>query len=158
MQYRIDPRELERPLFTVGELAEAADIERGLADVWVHRKIIVPTRVAKAGGRKRPHFSFRAIFRAKLVRVLTEYLAIGPSDSARLAAESEVTTVADMLDNDDWMMVVLNNRNRPFKIWAAVSRTDKKWQWQLFTEADAIIDPFGDFRSVRRSAALDPTA
>jgi hypothetical protein len=144
MQDRIDPRELDRPLFTVGELAQAADIERGLADVWVHRGIIVPTRLAKAGGRKRPHFSLRAIFRAKLVRMLTEHLAIGPSDSAQLAAESGAIAVADMLDNNDWMMVVLNNRNLPFKIWAAVSRTRKKWRWKLFTKADEIIDPFGD--------------
>ena len=137
--------DIEAALFTVGELANVAGIKRGVADVWVHRGIIVPTRVAHVSGRKRPLFSIRAVFKARLVHLLHENLATGPTESALVAKESETVKIAGMLDNEDWILTVLRNMHRPtpLEIWAAVNRDNKRWQWKLFTDAKKIGVPFG---------------
>jgi hypothetical protein len=141
----IDWIEIDQPYFTAAEVAGVAGIARGLADVWIHRGIISPSRVDRSAGRRRPLFSVRAIVKAKLVRILGEHFAIGPSEAADLAKDSDSTEIAEMLSGEDWMFAVRRSliSGKQIDLSVAVARIGKKWRWQLFVTNDGIVAPFG---------------
>ena len=92
--------DLDAPFFTVAELAHIAGLDRGQVDVWLRRGVIQPTRIERLNVRSRSLFSVGAIFEAKLIRVLGEHLAIGPSDSLLIAKELEAAILAKVTTDD----------------------------------------------------------
>jgi len=135
------PIDIDAALFTLGELAEVAGIKRGLVDVWSHRGVIAPTRVARVSGRRRGLFSVRAIVRARLVRVLGEHVAMGPAESAGLAKDSGSVEVADMMAGEDWMFAARRNPHLGYSV--AVARIENCWRWKLITKGEDTASYFG---------------
>ncbi len=80
---------IDAPYFSVAELARIAGIDRAVADQWVHRQLIKPILVKRAGSLKRPFFSVRAIFKARLAVVLNQQLLFGPGQSAPVSNKSD---------------------------------------------------------------------
>src|SRR4029078_6403762 len=70
--------EFDKPFFSGSELAKVAGIERKLLNLWIERGMISPTKIERHAARKRYSFSLRAIFGARLTKVLFDRLEISP--------------------------------------------------------------------------------
>ena len=100
------PFDIYAGLFSPGEISEAAGVSRPIIDVWVNRGVIAPTRRERPTGRKprprgksaarrgRPLFSCRDVFKATLVRVLAERLALGSTDSSLVAGKAGAASLS----------------------------------------------------------------
>jgi len=140
---------IDAPYFSLAELARIAGIDRAVADQWVHRQLLRPALVKRAGSLKRPFFSARAIFKAKLIVALNEHLSFGPGQSAAIANDSDskevATEVADMVAGEDWAYYAARciERSRPMKLVMVVSRIKNCWRWKLVGPDDPNTEPYG---------------
>ncbi len=141
----------------MAELARIAGIDRAVADQWVHRQLIKPILVKRAGSLKRPFFSVRAIFKARLAVVLNQQLLFGPGQSAPVSNKSdseEVATelgyllakceLAETVAGSDWMYAAARgiDSGKLMQFWMAVTRYRKGWRWKLVSHVDS--DKFDD--------------
>ena len=136
---------IDEPYFSVAELASVAEIDRGLADQWIHRSLIRPTRVERAGSRNRPIFSVRGVFKARLICILNDRFNFAPGQSAPVANDSDSAELAELLAGEDWMYAAARgiDRSKPMNFWVAVTRIQKCWRWQLIFPTESGIAPFG---------------
>lgn len=136
---------VDQPFFSTAELAQIAGIDRGIADQWIHRKLITPTRVERSGSRRRPTFSVRTVFKAKLIVILNDHFTFAPGQSAQVANDSDCTDLASLLAGEDWMYTAARaiDEGRPWKFWVAVTRVDKRWRWRILFSPAEIFDLFG---------------
>jgi hypothetical protein len=116
---------IEIPLFTTAELAQAVGVNRGLVDVWMHRGVIRPSKVGQSAIRGPAMFSVVAIFEVKLIRVLGECLAIGPSDAGKVA-EIARGVIGD--GKSLWSLARGIERNKPIDLVVAISRVRGSWK------------------------------
>src|SRR5262245_44930440 len=145
MSTRYDWIEIDEAYFTIAELAKVAGIARGIADVWAHRGILPVSRFDRSTARRRPLFSVRTILKAALIRMLSNDFSLGPTDTAKLVANSDSSEVADMLAGEDWMQAVKRSQHRPqvLDLSLAVGRPGKNWRWFLFASKEGVVEPFG---------------
>jgi len=136
---------VDQPYFSVAELARIAKIDRGVADQWIHRGLITPTKVERAGSRRRPIFSVRDVFKAKLICNLNDHFSFTPGQSAPLANNSDSVELADMLSDEDWMYAAARgiDHSKPMQFRVAVTRVKKCWRWQLIDPETRVSDVFG---------------
>jgi hypothetical protein len=151
--------------FSVGELAELTGVSRPIIDVWCNRGVIEPTRRERPTGRKprprtksakaarpearrgRPLFSCRDVFTASLVRTLAERLAMGSTDSSRVAGvaklpkdlasklslNADAAGIASVAAGGEWMWACARGieRGKPLIIYGYASRVKGKWEFDM---------------------------
>jgi hypothetical protein len=126
-QGRID---LDAALFSYGELCLAAGLRRATVDKWLHRGVLRPTRVGPPSRGSRL-FSVTAIFEAKLIGQIVNFLRIPPSTAAVIVKKT-TTAVKWMLETakDD-----VENKSLDFVV--RVSWSEKRRDWDIGIEKHA---------------------
>jgi hypothetical protein len=139
---------IDKPEFTAAQLCAVAGIDRKLVNLWLERNLIAPTKVERLAARNRPMFSVIAIFKARLIRALSETLSINPASSMLAgieaerasrpgaAAASSIARMAQTIADEGWMWAVARSvdRGKPLALFAAINRVDDCWQF--FMEFD----------------------
>jgi hypothetical protein len=134
--------------FTATQLSTVTGIDRKLVNLWLERGVITPTHLERLTERNRPMFSVIAIFKARLIKALSDELSINPASSMLAGAEAErasrpgaraassVARMAQVIADAGWMWAVARgvDRGKPLALFAAINRTDDCWQ--LFLEFD----------------------
>jgi len=139
--------DLDAPLFTTLELAKIAGINRGVADVWLHRELLKPTRSASVGNgpQGRPLFSAVVIFQAKLIRRLSETVDIGPSTGTLVALKTEEergsAQIAKMSVEGNWWWAVVRSSDKPKPITIIGLAGKKGGEWQLDVRLESDHSP-----------------
>lgn len=133
------PLDLDAPFFTAGQLAGAAGLPRGTADVWVHRGLIGSR--GRRTGKGRAPFSIAVVFEAKVFRILAEDVGIKPSES--LAIAKQLATVK--AEDGYWMFSVARGieNAKPLDLVAALSRSDGRWRSVLHHSTQSASADFG---------------
>jgi hypothetical protein len=160
-------------LFSVAEVAEMAGVPRPIVDVWVTRKVIEPTRRQRpAAGKRysakkkkvtprvgRPLFSCRDVFKALLVRVLADELALASPESSGVATLVALAKVADVVDDGkrglveiadvaaggEWMWAVGRSieRGQSLNVYAYANRHGGEWRLDMHFGALGATPCFG---------------
>ncbi len=139
---------IDEPSFTAADLSSMVGVDRKLVNLWLERGVIVPSKLERLPSRNRPMFSVIGIFKARLIRVLSETLSINPASSMLAgneaerasrpgaAAASSVSRMAQTLADEGWMWAVARSvdRGKPLTLFAAITRADDCWQF--FMEFD----------------------
>jgi hypothetical protein len=134
--------------FNATQLGHVAGADRKLINLWLERGLISPTKLERVGDRNRPKFSVIAIFKARLMKVLSETLSISPSSSMLAGNEAEraakpsaavassITHMANTLADEGWMWAVARSvdRGKPLALFAAINRAEDCWRF--FMEFD----------------------
>ncbi len=140
MQKTLD---IHAPQLSRSDLARVAGIEPQLMKLWVGRGLLKPARKERVSVRSRLHYSIVTVFKAKLMRLISEQVLLGPSrgtemtgllDAATLAADSSASSdLVDALADDGWMWAVARrvDNETPFRVYAAVTHSGKCWTLKL---------------------------
>lgn len=145
------------PVFSSAELCSIAEIDRKLANLWLERGIIQPSRIEQMTVRSRPYFSTVAIFKARLIRELSELLDIGTSSSrvaavgaeaadSRSAYSPDVRRVVNVAASEGWMhgSARAAERGKPLHFYAGLSRSEKCWEFRMDMDVRKIVDHLGN--------------
>lgn len=111
--------DIQAPLFTLAELCRATGLDRGVANMWLRRGHIQPTRSEQLPIRKRALFSVFAIFQLKLVQLMAECTAMSPSEA--LDFSKRITTAM-------WSVARESDRGRTLELLAGVSKDRDRWR------------------------------
>jgi hypothetical protein len=155
------PNTIFAPAFSSNELCKVAGIDRKLANLWMERGVIEPTRTERLAVRTRPHFSCVGIFKARLTRELSDLLDIGTSTSRipGLGAEvadnpsisnGDIRRVVHVAASPGWMHGSARavERGKPLNFYAGFGRSDKCWEFRMDTNVDKLVAHFGDISFV----------
>jgi hypothetical protein len=148
---------IDSPLFTAAELGTVAGIDRKRVNQMLERELIQPTRMERLTVRNRPLFSVVAIFRARLIKILSDSLAISPSGSMLAGMEAERASqskaevssglgrLAQTIADQGWMPAVARSvdREQPLPLVAAITRSRDCWQFFLELDASKFPGRFG---------------
>src|SRR5262249_15345807 len=145
--------------FSSHELCAIAEIDRKLANLWLERGVIQPSRIEQLAVRSRPYFSCVAIFKARLTRELSEPIGLATSRIAALGAEaadnraaysSDIRRVVDVAANEGWMYGAARaaERGKPFGLYAGLGRSKKCWEFRMDTDVRTLAEYFRDMAFV----------
>lgn len=150
------PTKIFEPVFSSAELCSIAEIDRKLANLWLERGIIEPSRIEQLAVRSRPYFSVVAIFKARLIRDLSEVLDIGTSSSrvAAMGAEAaddpsaygpDLRRIVNVAASAEWMRGSARaaERGKPLHFHAGLSRSEKCWEFQMDMDVLKLVRHFG---------------
>jgi hypothetical protein len=157
----MEPLDPDYPYFRGADLRLVAGLSRDLANVWLHRGFLRPTKVDRRGRRNKPMFSMAVIFEAKLIRVLSERLDIGPSSSNTPAEliRKDTTCLTSMLANEkSWMWAAARSveRGKSLNLVASITRSDGRWRYVIHGEDETPDHLFGDLAPQARVIARLP--
>ena len=153
------------PRFTARDLSEVALIDRKLVNLWLERNLIEPTLVKPLEVRKRPMFSMVAIYKARLMRLLSDYLEISTSglklaglevekaNRRGAAAASGIKRAANAIADAGWMWAVKrsvdDNRplardaaGKPLTLYGAIALIDGCWDFHMEFELSKFTSHF----------------
>jgi hypothetical protein len=144
------------PLFSATELGKVAGIERKLVNLWLERELIQPTRIERLAVRKRPLFSVVAIFKARLIRILSGSLLVSASGSMLAGAEAEraskpgaatrsrTPALPEVIADEGWMWAVARSveSGKALPLVAAITRSDDCWDFFLGLEVSSFARRF----------------
>lgn len=87
---------LDAAVFTTGKLAEIAEVDRRVVDVWLNRGLLQPVRRERSSAAKRrpgatsqgrPLFAIDTVFQVRLARELGHHIGLGLSEWIELAQQ-----------------------------------------------------------------------
>jgi hypothetical protein len=152
---KFSPNTIFAPAFSSNELCAIAGINRKLANLWLERGVIQPSRVERLAVRSRPHFSCVEIFKTRLTRELSELLDIGTSSSrvAGIAAEvadnpsaysADIRRIVHVAASEGWMHGSARavERGKPLNMYAGLSRSEKCWEFQMDMDVRKLVTQF----------------
>jgi len=130
-------------VFTLAQVCRVAGVSRSAANMWVRRGKLQPSGSEALAERQRALFSVVAIFAVKLMALMSERLAMGPSATAEFA-EQLADDLSHELGDALWSVARESDRGRTLQLLAAVARDKGRWRI-VFPELDAgkFIDKFG---------------
>jgi hypothetical protein len=125
------PFPLDAPLFTVAELKQISRLPSGTVDVYLHRRIIQPTRSpakSKRGSRGRHLFSTIAISKARFLAELWSHLFVRGTEILDVANDPIFEFA--MIFDENWMWAVARSveRETPLKIHCYAVFIDGSWK------------------------------
>jgi len=154
---KFSPNTIFAPAFSSNELCMISGIERKLANLWLERGIIQPTRTEQLTVRSRPYFSCVAIFKTRLIRELSELLDIATSSSriAAMGAEAadnpsayspDIRRIVHVAASEGWMhgSARAAERGKPLNFYAGLSRSEKCWEFQMEIDIRKLFVRFGN--------------
>lgn len=125
---------IDEAKFTAPDLGEIAGVDAGLVKAWLRRGLIKPTKVIKREVRNQPLFSVIEIFKARLLRALSDSLDIPPS------------FLADFIADEGWMWGIarlVDRYGKPLPMMMGVTKV--KGRLQYYTGSiEEIVERFGD--------------
>jgi hypothetical protein len=147
---------ITEPRFSGSDLAEIVGVNRKLVNRWLERDLFVPTEVERLPVRSRPRFSLVGVFKARLSKILYDRICIVSSKSmnvgetAELAAKkgAKITSsaaLANLLADEGWMHAQARSirRGKPLRLYAAITRSERCWQFFLELEVAKFASRFG---------------
>ncbi len=151
------PFNLYMGLFTPSKVADLCSVKRPVIDTMYTRRFITPTQRERT--TERPLFSFRDVFKVRLMRVLAP-LGMGLKESSLMANElkkrkitksdaamnaiAELANVADIPSREgEWMWAMARSveRGKPFYIYAYAAPTNNKWRFEMYIENPGVESP-----------------
>jgi hypothetical protein len=153
---KFSPATIFAPAFSSSELCAIAGIDRKLANLWLERGLIEPSRIEQLAVRSRPYFSCVAIFKARLTRELSELFDMSSSSSqfAGIAAElannpsaanATVRQVVHVAASPGWLHGHARavERGKPLNFYAGLSRKNGCWEFRMDMDVRKLAAHFG---------------
>jgi len=112
-------------LFSQAALCEAAGIDHETANNWIKRGLLERTAVGGRKMRGRRLFSMLEIYKARLMREMTRFLAIPPSHCAEIASRA----IAEFVKTEK--LIRIDDDHEPTLAIALVVRQRGKWVTDL---------------------------
>lgn len=154
---KFSPNTIFAAAFSSNELCEIAGVDRKLANLWLERGVIQPSRIERLAIRSRPHFSCVEIFKTRLTRELSKLLDVATSSSqvagigAQVANDptsysADIRRIVHVAANEGWMhgSARAAERGKPLNFYAGLSRSEKCWEFQMDTDVRKLIARFGN--------------
>lgn len=161
--------DITAPLFTINEVASAAELDPAMVHLWLKRGVLKASRVEELAVRRRAMFSVEAVFRAKLARVLSGTLGIGPFDvseadkTKKIASTAALRSIAGpdtrdarptghviksltgVITDQSWMWAIARSveQDKPLPLLGGISRAGDCWQFLIDLDANKLADRFG---------------
>ncbi len=153
------------PRFTARDLSEVAMIDRKLVNLWLERELIEPTLIKLLEVRKRPMFSVVGIYKARLMRLLTDHLQMSTSglklagseiakaNRRGAAAASGIKSVAHAIADTGFLWAVKrsvdenrplarDSAGKPLALYGAVALVDDCWDFHLDFDLNELATRF----------------